>query len=872
MQSSPRKRIRFDQPLRPDLKATATEAPKSVGAQDLSVHAQSSASIHPANTDQQFYIKVVHHPHAGLPLDIIPLQSNNLHSSTSLQAISQTQTYQSLAPDRCWAPFATLQDFEFTETAVQGAMRKGTIDSLLRGIQSSWASGTSITLKNHHDVDEVLRVARMYYVQGVSYEFKFPYRDPWEIYCQWITDPTLAPFIFWHPVQKFIHCGGSEQQIFDESYTAMRWWDIQSSLPETKQDGIPHCFLPSILWLDKGMITKRVRKHPILLRAAFVPREIRNGSGNGGGVLVGYMPVIRDLSDPSSRNTAETLAWACFKREVYHKVLQVIFGSLRHRARSGEAIKCGDDLNRVIYPGIPIESLDGEESCKTTATRAALADHPCPKCLVRHEQLHNIDETFTQRTTQSMMAVYQKAACASTKSEAESILQSHGLHGTQNFFWTFRHSDPYLAASYDALHSDDLGKWGRHLWVLTLQELERLKAKGQLACHMRHVSRWPNLKHFNDVTTVEYTDGDAHLDILRCILPCIVQLLPVNSELVHCIRAYSQYRMMIDLPCLTTDRFARLENYITTYKKCCQRVSRVLGKNFNFYKQHAINHVIEDIKQKGALNNYSTRPGEGFHQEVQEAYEQTNCKNTDPQMARIDENQEAVAHIRMLIDNEERRQAELHVPEPTEDGDTNLEEPASVTPGPPVHWKLGSPLKLSTSHDLLDDQRAALRLHGLLKKCLQDAGEDLENNDGPIKIRPFKCLYLTYQSQVDWKEGRDILRCNPVFHGEPRYDCVLVNTELGDLSPARLRGLYRCSLSSAATFDVALVNTFRPSSWQPKTKWCGAKVFEQSSVDAFIPIKYLIRGVHMIKAFGTKEGRFFLNDLVDGDIFLRAGN
>ena len=47
--------------------------------------------------------------------------------------------------------------------------------------------------------------------------------------------------------------------------------------------------------MDKGLVTKRVKKHPILLRAAFLPGDIRNASGNGGGVLVGYMPVVRAI-------------------------------------------------------------------------------------------------------------------------------------------------------------------------------------------------------------------------------------------------------------------------------------------------------------------------------------------------------------------------------------------------------------------------------------------------------------------------------------------------------------------------------------------------------------------------------------------------
>jgi hypothetical protein len=31
----------------------------------------------------------------------------------------------------------------------------------------------------------------------------------------------------------------------------------------------------------------------MVLRAAWLPRPIRNASGNGGGVLLGYMPIVR---------------------------------------------------------------------------------------------------------------------------------------------------------------------------------------------------------------------------------------------------------------------------------------------------------------------------------------------------------------------------------------------------------------------------------------------------------------------------------------------------------------------------------------------------------------------------------------------------
>lgn len=63
-----------------------------------------------------------------------------------------------------------------------------------------------------------------------------------------------------------------------------------------------------------------------------------------------------------------------------------------------------------------------------------------------------------------------------------------------------------------------------------------------------------------------------------------------------------------------------------------QLVTKKYNKSFQFFKQHAASHVIDDIKEKGTTGNYSTRPGEGFLQEVEEAYNQTNKRNPDMQV------------------------------------------------------------------------------------------------------------------------------------------------------------------------------------------------------------------------------------------------
>ncbi|KAF7351794.1 hypothetical protein MSAN_01612800 [Mycena sanguinolenta] len=73
--------------------------------------------------------------------------------------------------------------------------------------------------------------------------------------------------------------------------------------------------------------------------------------------------------------------------------------------------------------------------------------------------------------------------------------------------------------------------------------------------------------------------------------------------------------------------------------------------------------------------------------------------------------------------------------------------------------------------------------------------------------------------------------------------------------------------------DVVLVRLFKKSRWQPKTAWENCRVLEDGRT-MLILAKYFIRGVHLINAFGcAKESTtYYLNDLVDNDWFLRAGN
>ncbi|KIJ39542.1 hypothetical protein M422DRAFT_257594 [Sphaerobolus stellatus SS14] len=482
-----------------------------------------------------------------------------------------------------------------------------------------------------------------------------------------------------------------------------------------------------------------------------------------------------------------------------------------------------------------------------------------------------LSQNFTPRTQEDMMDIFRKVKDVGYSSRMSFLLDA-GLHFVKNAFWKINNSSPYDAYSYDLLHAFDAGEWGKHLWPLVLEVLKpvkdrisRMHANLYSLTSMRRIPRWRGLKHFHSVAEMDFADGNSFRDILKCVIPCIVQLLPSNASLVHCIRVCTILRSIAGLRVVTSDQIDAYKKFLIKYEKWCKKVTKDHGKTFNYPKHHNLIHLPEDVENKGCTENYSTRPGEGFQQEVQQAYKQTNFKDTGPQITRIDENQEAIARIRMFVDIYDTEISRAMSAEDLTDGCEPPPKPV-ISQG---NYALGSPLK-RLSIDILENTKGNLRAYRSFGRRLQEfLGNELDEESRPsgfLTITPYQCLYLTYMSMEDWREKIDILRCNPSFHNRPRYDCVVVNTN--PITFARLEFIFTCEDSSNRQCDVALVRMLKNSRWRPRTKWEGCRVLEEKNYE-FVLLKYLIRGCHMIPTFEKEDGTYYLNDLVDSDAFLR---
>jgi len=140
-----------------------------------------------------------------------------------------------------------------------------------------------------------------------------------------------------------------------------------------------------------------------------------------------------------------------------------------------------------------------------------------------------------------------------------------------------------------------------------------------------------------------------------------------------------------------------------------------------------------------------------------------------------------------------------------------------------------------------------------------------------LQAQQYKCVSLNYQSKVDWTEMVDILRCNPNFHGGPRFDCVIIYDDAPGITCARLQSLIRCWLPSGKVLDLALVRGFTCSKWKPRTLWKGCRILDEDEGSlTIVSLEYLLRGALMCPV-SEREGEkaHYFVDTIDQDMFLR---
>ncbi|KAF7371641.1 hypothetical protein MVEN_00019800 [Mycena venus] len=401
------------------------------------------------------------------------------------------------------------------------------------------------------------------------------------------------------------------------------------------------------------------------------------------------------------------------------------------------------------------------------------------------------------------------------------------------------------------------------MWPLIKQYLQNNRLATEFNLRMSKFPRWRNLKHIHSPTTIEYSEGQTFVDILKCALPCLVQLLPANSCLVLLVCVMQKIQIILDLDVTTEKRLNYLRAVNSEYQKICEEVDRKHQKSLDFLKQHMLGHAVDIFRAKGTSRNTNTRIGEGFQQEVSALYKRTNGRNAEHQIARKDENEETMARLDM--------QVEMWRSSQDDDRDLKLIPSANAGVNPP--WKLGSADARVSSHRLELEHSGKSQFCNFDKRLREHLAvhhpSHIVRPEERIEIEPCKLVRIDYQSTVNWKSATDILRCNPKFHGQPRYDSLIFSAQDDPLAMGQLELIFRCHLPGRVSLDLAMIRTYCGSSWKPKTR-TDCPLREMNTGAMFISLEHVVRGALLCPIFGSpREAVYYVIDCIDGDMFLR---
>ncbi|KAG9120164.1 hypothetical protein FRC07_004449 [Ceratobasidium sp. 392] len=97
--------------------------------------------------------------------------------------------------------------------------------------------------------------------------------------------------------------------------------------------------------------------------------------------------------------------------------------------------------------------------------------------------------------------------------------------------------------------------------------------------------------------------------------------------LIKLIRIQAELRIVASLEVQTPETIALGRELINQFDLASKECTEALGKNFDFPKMHLLVHLFDDIWNKGASPNFSTKPSESLHRILKKAYEVSSKKN-----------------------------------------------------------------------------------------------------------------------------------------------------------------------------------------------------------------------------------------------------
>ncbi|KAH9985222.1 hypothetical protein BJV74DRAFT_878709 [Russula compacta] len=747
--------------------------------------------------------------------------------------------------DHPWRPFRTRADFEAAELALKTSMNKEETETLFNLLNRTASSRDVFTLDTYKDATDMWdlasskRTGEQISVPYDKKEWKFDvhYRPLWDWALDLLNNEQLSPQFEWD-AQRLYRFDGN-------SYNSPK-------LPDNAK------LLAFVLYADKTKLSSfgTAKGYPVIARCANLPSQTRNGN-------------VIDKDKTSFAN---------FKNVVWHESLHKILQSVAKHASDGYWHKGVDGVIRLLFTIILILSADYEEQIE--------GNFPCPICLVPQEMQHDLTRTYPLRSAKDTQKIIQHADELPFGYLKEDLLKSQGLRYIKNAFWLMKHSDINKALSFDRLHAY-AGLFDDHLWAEAKFRINNLgrPAAERVDNQAKEMPRWRGLNHFDQIMNISFTDGTKIEDISKISLFVIHNVLDEKSDpagylLLKCIRSYSELNMYAAMELHRADIIAagrkellKFDSLLKAYKDAAEDSEKA---SWNFPKAHSHRHLFDDIEAKGVTANTTTKYNEKMHGPLKKAYLwRTNFKDVATQILDVDHAFLVAAVIRQNIDDQDHL---LHQKQYCDDDDTEIAPPQLDEPHSSV-WAKREHIQYQKLEESHSDDPAFFQFRIRFNKFLNEflvahqiplPGGKLVQFRKDDTVLEFQALRINYQSEVTWQQNVDLLRCNPMFYGFPRYDCAIVQTTNGHIF-AQLVFLFQCTLDTNM-YSFALIHPFDAPIGPRLRRDVDLGFYrlreKPRRAAEFISVRSIIRGALTVKDFAHMGSRLVV-DLVDTDMFLR---
>ncbi|KAH9848281.1 hypothetical protein C2E23DRAFT_739970 [Lenzites betulinus] len=823
----------------------------------------------------------VNHPHAKLPPTI--------HHFEDFIRDSQPKVDPSSIPKRPWEPFNSRIDFEFAQFVLEAALNNGQVDRLLKLIACISEGRSDFSFKNSGDVKSAWDVASHLSPPFETHTFPISdedgpvdltlhYRPVFEWSLAVLADPVLAPKFRWHAQRLFKRSDDNWERFIDEPHTADLWWNVENTIPP---DGSP---LGYEIYADKTRLSSfgTQKGYPIMARISNLPSDIRKSDRFGGAEVVGFLPLVEQETKEGTKR------FVVLKRAIWHDSFWILLRTVAKYATTGYKYKCGDGVERVLYPFIIMIVADYEEQAVMALIRGVNGLSPCPVCLVPQDQqsILGIQPLYPLRQHSDVEPHLDNKNL--NKGQLEAIIKPLGIRPIKNVFWKIPRMNAYQAVSWDRLHAYHGGLFSDHLFVQFQEIVKEMGRKTMKTINERFdlIPRWKDMNHFSEVCSVNFTDGTKYEDISKVLVYASYKVLRPGVTLrghllLKCIHQYVILDMLAGLELQTE---SSLRRYARELVKFCEDVQTYHAehpnKSWNFPKMHTHQHLIQDVLSKGVTKNYNTKPFEKMHGAIKSIYaDQTNFKNVETQITRIQHNMTVAGIIQARLDVYD----EAFTPQKPEKKPS--EDSVKFHFG---HVYLGARQSASTFARVEETHsdnptftRFRLKFEEFFNQTIRFGVRSQEpgviQHNRPQWIVESRYLKVDYESRVDWKLLTDYLRCSPSFQGAPRYDHIIYKVDDSTIGFAQLLFVFTFKFENVL-HPVAMVKFLDEVRGRRSNADNGMdlrRVRKSPMPVDFIRATSIIRGLlamEDLNEHGDSTGDYLLVDTVDSDMFLRLGS